>query len=69
MPFRSEAQRKFMFAKHPAIAKRWAEEYPESAKGNLPEHVKPKPKKKAKKKKKKHSGSYYGSKFNKAKEK
>jgi hypothetical protein len=35
-----------MFARHPAIAKRWAKEYgvPE----NLPEHVKKKKKKKAK---------------------
>ena len=38
MPFKSEQQRKFMFAKHPAIAKRWAHKYGskvrESAKGN-----------------------------------
>lgn len=27
MPFRSEAQRKFMYARHPNIAKRWAKEY------------------------------------------
>ena len=27
MPFKSEKQRKFMFAKHPAIAKRWTKEY------------------------------------------
>ena len=26
MPFQSEAQRRFMWAKHPAIAKRWTEE-------------------------------------------
>jgi hypothetical protein len=26
MPFRSEKQRRFMFAKHPEIAKRWAAE-------------------------------------------
>ena len=26
MPFKSEAQRKFMWAKHPAIAKKWAHE-------------------------------------------
>ena len=26
MPFRSEAQRKFMWAKHPKIAQRWADE-------------------------------------------
>lgn len=25
MPFRSEAQRKYMYAKHPAMAKRWEE--------------------------------------------
>jgi hypothetical protein len=24
MPFRSQAQRRFMYAKHPKIAKRWA---------------------------------------------
>lgn len=24
MPFRSKAQQRFMFAKHPQIAKRWA---------------------------------------------
>ncbi len=38
MPFKSEAQRKFLFAKHPKIAKEWAEETPKGAK--LPEHVK-----------------------------
>jgi len=26
MPFKSEAQRKFMFSQHPAIARRWAKE-------------------------------------------
>lgn len=26
MPFRSEAQRRLMWAKHPEIAKRWADE-------------------------------------------
>ena len=26
MPFKSDAQRKFMYAKHPAIAKRWRKE-------------------------------------------
>ena len=36
MPFQSEAQKKFMFARHPEIAKRWAHKYgtPE----NLSEH-------------------------------
>lgn len=28
MPFRSEAQRKWMFATHPEMAKRWAAETP-----------------------------------------
>lgn len=27
MPFRSRKQRKFMYAKHPRIAKRWAKKY------------------------------------------
>jgi hypothetical protein len=27
MPFRSEAHRRFMYAKHPAIAKRWSKKY------------------------------------------
>ena len=27
MPFQSEKQRRYLFAKHPAIAKRWAKEY------------------------------------------
>lgn len=31
MPFKSESQRKFMWAKHPAIARRWAHKY-----GSLP---------------------------------
>ena len=26
MPFKSKAQQKFMFARHPKIAKRWAKE-------------------------------------------
>lgn len=38
MPFRSMAQRKFMYAKHPDIAKRWSSEYPNQ--GKLPVHVK-----------------------------
>jgi len=28
MPFKSERQRKYMWAKHPKIAKRWAHEKP-----------------------------------------
>jgi len=27
MPFRSEKQRKFMWAKHPEIAKKWSHKY------------------------------------------
>ena len=37
MPYTSEAQRRFMHAKHPEIAARWDTEYP-NQKG-LPEHV------------------------------
>lgn len=32
MPFKSEKQRRFLWAAHPEIAKRWAHEYPESNK-------------------------------------
>jgi hypothetical protein len=35
MPFKSQAQRRFMFAKHPAIANRWAKKYDPPK--NLPE--------------------------------
>lgn len=38
MPFRSKAQQKFMFAKHPEIAKEFADATPNIKK--LPEHVK-----------------------------
>ena len=38
MPFKSSAQRRFMYARHPEIARRWSKEYPNQ--GNLPEHVK-----------------------------
>ena len=37
MPFVSKAQQGFMFAKHPEIAKRWAEKY--GVKKDLPYHV------------------------------
>jgi len=37
MPFKSEAQRRMMYAEHPAIAKRWEAETPP---GKLPEKVK-----------------------------
>lgn len=35
MPFRSEAQRRWMYANHPEMAKRWEKE----TKGKLPQHV------------------------------
>ena len=38
MPFKSKVQRRFLFWKHPEIAKRWAEETPKGAK--LPERKK-----------------------------
>jgi len=37
VPFKSEAQRKWMFANHPAMAARWAEHTPKGK--HLPEHV------------------------------
>ncbi len=38
MPFQSEQQRKFMYAKHPEIAKRWSKEFPTQKK--LPQYKK-----------------------------
>ncbi len=38
MPMRSKAQRKFLWAKHPAIARRFEDHTPEGTK--LPEHLK-----------------------------
>jgi hypothetical protein len=40
MPFRSEAQRRYLYATNPKMAKRWSKETPENAK--LPERVKKK---------------------------
>lgn len=40
MPFRSSAQRRFLYAKHPDIAERWEKEFPNQT--GLPEHVKKK---------------------------
>lgn len=37
MPFQSQAQRAYMYAKHPEIAQRWSAEYPHQT--NLPQHV------------------------------
>jgi hypothetical protein len=39
MPFRSEKQRRLLWATHPELAKRWAKEYPESNR-NLPMYAK-----------------------------
>jgi len=36
MPFRSEAQRRYLYANEPEVAKRWAKETPA---GRLPERV------------------------------
>lgn len=38
MPFKSEAQRRYLWAEHPSIASQWAHEYP--GQKNLPKHVK-----------------------------
>lgn len=38
MPFKSDAQRRLMYAKHPAIAKKWRREY--GPQTNLPERTK-----------------------------
>lgn len=35
MPFKSEAQRRYLWAKHPEIAERWTKEY-----GSQPENAK-----------------------------
>ena len=48
MPFKSVKQRKFLWAKHPDIAKRWTEEY-----GSEVERIKSKKEKKEHPKKKK----------------
>ena len=37
MPFQSKAQQRFMFARHPKMAKEWAEKTPNIK--ELPEHV------------------------------
>lgn len=38
MPFRSQAQRAWMYANNPDMARRWEEHTPKGS--NLPEHVK-----------------------------
>lgn len=44
MPFKSKAQRAYLFAKHPSIAKKFAKHTPKGKK--LPARVKGKPRKK-----------------------
>ena len=39
MIFKSRAQQKYLFAKHPEVAEEFAEKTPESAYKDLPEHV------------------------------
>ncbi len=39
MPFKSIAQQKYLFAKKPEVAERFAEETPKSTYKKLPEHV------------------------------
>ena len=46
MPFKSEKQRRFLWAEHPEIAKKWADKYPASNKG-LPMYADDKKKEKA----------------------
>ena len=43
MPFKSQAQRKYLFAKEPAVAKEFAEHTSKQQMAKLPEHVKKKP--------------------------
>jgi hypothetical protein len=45
VPFESEAQRKYLFATHPEIARRWAKLTPKSKK--LPKHKRKEAKKKS----------------------
>lgn len=40
MPFKSKAQRRFMYAKHPRVAKKWEAHTPKGK--NLPERKKKK---------------------------
>jgi hypothetical protein len=49
MPFKSKAQRGFLFANNPKVAAEFAKSTPKGAK--LPEHVKPAAKKTTRKKK------------------
>lgn len=42
MPFKSKAQQKYLFAKEPAVAKRFAKETPKSAYKSMPDYAKKK---------------------------
>lgn len=39
MPFKSEAQRRYLWMTHPALARKWAHEYPGQGPKNLPYHA------------------------------
>jgi hypothetical protein len=43
MPFQSDRQRKFLFKKHPALARKWAEEYGTAVAKKRKRARKPKP--------------------------
>ena len=45
MPFKSKAQQRYLFAREPEVAKRFAKDTPKSAYKDLPEHFKKKGKK------------------------
>lgn len=40
MPFKSEAQRRYLWMHEPGVAQKWADEYPGQGPKNLPMHVK-----------------------------
>lgn len=58
MPFRSKAQIGYLYARHPEIAERFAEETPKSSYKKLPEHVSDK--NRLKEYTKKHKGKKHG---------
>ena len=55
MPFRSQAQRSYLYATHPDIARRWQAEY---GQGKLPKRVAVKKTKKGRKRKKLKKSGY-----------
>jgi hypothetical protein len=42
VPFKSRAQQKYLYAKHPEVAKEFAKKTPKKAYKRLPQHVKKK---------------------------